>query len=430
RWFLDVLEVDLSTGVRKRRLKRMLVFTHRLNVLLDALMVKKVKHLNKAAAFWNSTKGKKFPASALFMSREKTRRFFQVYEALAQSLGSLAILACVKTAINWPDYLALVASLPKGRVADLQTSRPTKSGSTIFLLEYRARKGKSQKLVLKSGQAKKVKKELTGIRRWQKLSPDLVANVVNYVEYGPVSSVLLEKMEGQTFEELILNHSQVEFEAALDLLIYVLEKNWTRSVRLGRFHFGFIEQLQERLPAVLSAHPHLGKQKGRLSRSVEKLIAKAGELESNLVCPASVLMHGDLNVDNILVENDANQLHFVDLHRSTHSDYLQDATVLMVSCIRLEQSGKAHGKRVRKVIKEVGRLCDRFALSNHDECHQTRIMLGVARSLITSTRFVQDEKFARKLFARGLSLLKEAVRGHLVDGAFNLNYKKAFYVSV
>jgi hypothetical protein len=164
---------------------------------------------------------------------------------------------------------------------------------------------------------------------------------------------------------------------------------------------------------VYKLHPSFKKQplivKNVKYPPLEELLEKAKGIERNLSAPFSVLIHGDLNNDNILYDETTNTIRFIDLHRSRQMDYLQDLSVFIVSNIRLPLFDQRIRQRITKISIETYNFAKNFALQQNDTTFDARLSLGLARSMITSTRFSIREQFARKMFVRAIHLLKQIV---------------------
>ena len=137
-------------------------------------------------------------------------------------------------------------------------------------------------------------------------------------------------------------------------------------------------------------------------------------LEDAIKPPLSVLIHGDFNVDNIIFDESLEQIRFVDLHRSELLDYVQDISVFLVSNYRLQVFDAPIRNRIQSVISAFLEFACKFAEASGDKTFQTRLALGLARSFITSSRFVLDEEFAKSMFLRSRYLLEQV--GSLKNG--------------
>ena len=77
-------------------------------------------------------------------------------------------------------------------------------------------------------------------------------------------------------------------------------------------------------------------------------------------------------------------------------DYVQDVSVFMVSCYRLQiQDGPDPCPHHPRVAMDFHGFAAKFARSQKDRTFQYRLALGLARSFATSTRFIFDEAHAR-----------------------------------
>jgi len=142
--------------------------------------------------------------------------------------------------------------------------------------------------------------------------------------------------------------------------------------------------------------------------SLADLLERAAELEASLAPPVSVRLHGDFNANNIVYDAETDRIHFIDVHRSGHGDYLQDIGVLLVSNVR----NPIEDGRVAADLERLNELVRDFALEFArligDDHFETRLILSQARSFITSGRVVTDFEFARSIFLQGVRLLERA----------------------
>ena len=122
--------------------------------------------------------------------------------------------------------------------------------------------------------------------------------------------------------------------------------------------------------------------------------------------PFSVYIHGDFNLDNIIYDAEGKKIRFIDLHRSCYQDYTQDVSVFMVSNYRLQTLDKKTRKRIRQVVTQFYKFAKSFAVRNKDKTFELRLALGLARSFITSTRFILDKELANAMFLRGVFILE------------------------
>ena len=136
------------------------------------------------------------------------------------------------------------------------------------------------------------------------------------------------------------------------------------------------------------------------------MIDDAEKIEKTVVPPFSVYIHGDFNLDNIIYDAEGKKIRFIDLHRSCYQDYTQDVSVFMVSNYRLQTLDKKTRKRIRQVVTQFYKFAKSFAVRNKDKTFELRLALGLARSFITSTRFILDKELANAMFLRGVFILE------------------------
>lgn len=183
----------------------------------------------------------------------------------------------------------------------------------------------------------------------------------------------------------------------------------------------FIEQCQARLADVFLIHPELRMDEvhlcGLTIPSLEERLDHARAIGSTLDSPFSVFIHGDFNTNNILFDPEAESIHYIDLHRSTDADYVQDISVFLVSNMRLPVFDSQRRAKIIVAVEEFYRFSVTFAAQLQDETFQARLCLGLIRSLITSSRFERNRAFAHMLARTGVYLLDRITtfRGHYAD---------------
>ena len=85
---------------------------------------------------------------------------------------------------------------------------------------------------------------------------------------------------------------------------------------------------------------------------------------------------------------------------------MQDVSVFMVSNFRLPVFEAEVRELLFRVSRRMFDFASTYARRVGDETFQARLALGIARSLITSTRFELDEQFARAMYIRAVYLLE------------------------
>jgi Putative homoserine kinase type II (protein kinase fold) len=167
-------------------------------------------------------------------------------------------------------------------------------------------------------------------------------------------------------------------------------------------------QLEKRLPDILALHPDFEWPDrvvcGAIAPGLRTLISQAKQRE--IASPFSVYIHGDFNLDNILFDTNENRINFIDLHRSRYMDYVQDISVMMVSCYRLQILEGPERARILRLAIDMANFAKRFARREKDTTFEFRLALGLARSLITSTRFILDPTLSRRMLLRARFILE------------------------
>jgi len=119
-----------------------------------------------------------------------------------------------------------------------------------------------------------------------------------------------------------------------------------------------------------------------------------------------VLLHGDFNANNIVFDQGAPRVHYVDLHRTRRGDFVQDASVFLISFFRIPIFEPALRRRINRMIGSFYDYSRDFADAIGDGAWQARLALGLARSFTTSTRFELNYDFAREMFLRAHYLME------------------------
>ena len=296
----------------------------------------------------------------------------------------------------------------------------TRSGCRIGRVVDREDGDNHREVIFKDGDTGKLRKECDNIARWDSLMPGLPPSVEAFREGRKSSSMLVELLPGQTIQDIALSGDIPLIRRALAAQCRVAGTLWRKTRTEQPTAVGCMRQLRARLDEVLTVHPQF-----RLPRrcigsfvfpSLLEHIEAAEAVENQLSAPFSVFIHGDYNSNNILFDDAHDRIHYIDLHRSVDTDLVQDVSVFMVSNFRLPVFDKPRRRVLNAVIKEFYVFASAFAAEQGDATFQMRLTLGLARSLITSTRFELSERFARLMLNRGVYLLGRAA-GHAGDPA-------------
>ena len=290
----------------------------------------------------------------------------------------------------------------------------TKSGCTISSVTSPTEAQEEILAIFKEGQKDKLLEEKMGIESWHEKFPGIAPEVYSYQKQGNKAALLFEYLTGQTFDKLLVNEPK-HLNAGLEKLFSTLEEIWQTTQQDKPIAANFMVQLQKRLKSVYSVHPEFNQSKkglklGKMQQaSLESLIKKATKLEKQFTPANAVYIHGDFNVDNSLYDADKDDINFIDLHRSEYQDYVQDLSVLMVSFYRLKNYDPKIRQRIQLAMIEIYDFGQRFADQHNDKDYAQRMALGLARSFISSTRFVLDKEHAKSMLFKGRYLLEQLI---------------------
>ncbi|GAB2579863.1 phosphotransferase [Nitrincola alkalisediminis] len=397
----------------------------------DALRIGQVKQ--KLAHFYKKTLNahlkalkRKKETESLISSLFLARYFLEMGESLVNISESL-IAVLLGQPMNMKQFLSLQAMVSRlGHQAwdslSLETIAETRSGSAISAITNE--EDDHFIGVLKEGELRKVQEERRGLQRWNSLFPGIAPQILSHHHQGSSGALIIEHLPGKTLEQMLLQDSAEELKRGLEKMSQMLPRIWVSTRRKEKAFPLFIQQLKKRLPAILNIHSSFNEQlKAHTPFSLKALLSKAEQIDNQLSCPFSVYIHGDFNLDNILYDDTHKQIRFIDLHRSRHMDYVQDVTVFIVSALRLPLFDEMSKVRVNETAASMFSIAQQFAQEQNDPTFEVRMALGLARSLITSTRFILDATHANYLFDKGIVLLNHIVQH---DGAPLHQYRLPF----
>jgi len=281
--------------------------------------------------------------------------------------------------------------------------------------------------IFKDGKKQKLKEELQSVEHWHEIYPGIAPRILSYQKQGKSAALLIEHLEGSTFENILLQGSDKLQNKSLQHLTETLDDIWHKTLRKNPVNAQYMQQLLERLPDVYTIHPVFEQQNSHIAGiyipAFTKLLKQAYKLEQSLTAPFSVYIHGDFNTDNIIYSPRQNKINFIDLHRSCFMDYVQDISVFMVSNYRLQALDHPLRQRVLQVNMAMYHFAAEFALQHQDPTFELRLALGLARSLATSTRFTLDKTLAKAMFYRSRLLLEQVL-------AVNIKQSKDYRVPI
>ena len=300
-----------------------------------------------------------------------------------------------------------------GRGLVVEPIAETRSGSAISGITTQGSEDNGYAAIFKDGEKRKLKEERQGLENWHEIYPGLAPRILSYHKRRQSAALLIEHLAGLTFENILLHESRGLLQETLGRLNQTLESVW-RETRTGKaVCANYMRQLARRLDDVYSIHPEFRQGDirlcGRQVQAFNSLVKQALAREAQLCAPFSVYIHGDFNVDNIIYDPVEKRINFIDLHRSRYMDYVQDVSVFMVSNYRLQILDLPLRRRILQLTRDFYRFAADFADKSGDRTFEIRLALGLARSFITSTRFILDKSLARAMFMRSRYLLEQVL---------------------
>lgn len=330
---------------------------------------------------------------------------------IAESLLSVSTGLPV-TASRYSSYAKFIQTLKKShpqKKFTLQNLADTKSGNTVTRIVEAH--NDDVIAVMKDGKKRKLKEERQGVENWQDIFPGIAPRILDFKKQGGSAALMIEHLTGDTFENIMLHGSDKSLDQAITALLDTLDAIWNKTRRNQPAEARFMQQLKKRLADVYRIHSGFLQQScevaGVTIASFEQLINDAERFENTLAAPFSVYIHGDFNIDNILFDLCSNKVNFIDLHRSRHTDMVQDISVFMVSNYRLQSLDPVFRKRVQSINLKLYNFASDFAAQHQDALFDVRLALGLARSFATSTRFVLDTGLSHAMFYRARYLLEQ-----------------------
>ncbi|MGD9157415.1 MAG: PhoU domain-containing protein [Desulfobacteraceae bacterium] len=343
---------------------------------------------------------------------------FRYLERIGDSLlniGEALIFGIIGERIKIRQLRALEETLSEsgfeGSLGDIDF-RPimgSRSGCRIGKVEQRKGSGSRAQGIFKEGSIDKITREKDNIDKWNSCVPGIAPKVYGYTSKHKTASLLVEFFPGCTLDEVILNADSEIFDNAVFILESIILDIWEKTRQDQPSKTGALRQLKDRLPVIEGIHSHLfnGKKviQGQSISSSLELIQKCADIEDQLNCPFSMLLHGDFNTNNIIYNHDEQKINFMDLNRSKMGDYVQDASVFIVSNFRSPVFDQKGRNRLNRVIRHFYNLFIEFAERNNDALFEMRMAAALARSFFTSTRFELNKTFASDMFMRGTYLM-------------------------
>ena len=333
------------------------------------------------------------------------------------NIGEAIIFAAVGEKFKIHQYEAL-----KETLAELGQDVPisdgefhsiwgTRSGCRIGKVEAAKKGPRTSGVLFKEGNAGKLGKEAENIARWESIMPGLPPKVQAFHVDGDSASMLMEYLGGCTYQEVILTGAPEIAANATFVLEQTVRHLWQDTLKPGPVAGGYIRQLKQRLDDVFRMHPSFRTPAMGLSgldiASFEDLVERSAALEARFEAPVSVFIHGDFNINNIVYDHEEQRIHYIDLHRSKDTDYVQDVSVFLISNFRMPVLDRVMRSRLDAVMRGFLAFSRSFAAEQGDATFEVRLALGLARSFVTSSRFEFNHRFAREMYMRGVYLMRK-----------------------
>lgn len=295
--------------------------------------------------------------------------------------------------------------------ADLSSIWGTRSGARVGTVAPPTKDARHSRVLFKEGNPSKLEREKESLQRWGVVAPGLAPEVVEYQNRAGGAALLLQYLDGTTFQDILVNAEPRIVNRALGRIEETVAHIWRSTIATTPTNAEYLQQLAGRLPDVYRMHPELRCERLRIGDlsvpTFAKLLTQATELDEALPAPFTTFIHGDFNLDNIIYNAENDKLHLVDVHRSRDSDYVQDVSVFLVSAFRLPVLTPILRRRLEVASLDFLRFARGFAREHNDATFEARLALGLVRSFVTSTRFEFNRRFARAMHVRAVLLLRE-----------------------
>jgi phosphate uptake regulator len=269
-------------------------------------------------------------------------------------------------------------------------------------------------LIWKEGAPNKIEEEVRQMQEWNRIVPGLVPHLEARLARDGREAFLGEYLDGVLLRDVYLAHPWEDKVRATRRLLETVRDIWLATTEKEAPRAGYVRQIRERLPELYDIHPELETLRGQTTRvfgiahcSLDVLLDRLESIEPTLAPPVTVRIHGDFNTNNVLYDAGHDRVHFIDVHRSSSGDYLQDIGVFLVSSLRTPIQDARVTADLERLNGQVVAFAAEFGRLVGDDHFERRLALSQARSFMTSGRLLTDVEFAKSLYLQGVHLLEQ-----------------------
>ncbi|SLM32854.1 conserved hypothetical protein [Desulfamplus magnetovallimortis] len=353
---------------------------------------------------------------------------FRYLERIGDSIlniGEALIFAIMGDRIKIRQFEALEKTLSEsgfeGTLNDIDFASiwGSRSGCRVSKVSRKKPSGFKAQGIFKEGKTEKIKKEHQNICRWETIHPGLAPRVFGYYEKYDTASMLVEFLSGCTLDQILLTEEPENINNVLFIFEQTVMDIWEKTLKPVEIQTDYMAQLNKRLNAIKRVYPEFcrtvkkntGSADIRSKYTTQSLIISCQQIEKSIPAPFSVFIHGDFNTNNIVYNHEEEKINYIDLHRSKDADYVQDASVFLVSNFRMPVFEAEFRERLSRTTLYFLNVFRTFAKDNNDTTFEARMALALARSFFTSTRFELQYEFAGQMCQRA-HMLMEKVLNH------------------